>query len=718
MKISKMNRCLIAIPLVAVLGAMSFPGSAARAATAPEAGQLPVTSGTIEVTATRIAEDVSVVPAAVTVVSGKEARARGARTLAQALSLVGGVAIAPGGDGGPAGGVPELWGLRELDAYLLVVDGVPRGGAFLPDLESIDLTGVERIEVLRGAAPVMFGATSFVGVIQVIHFAAGKGERQAEIWGGSHSSGGASVTSPLSAIGANGAYRQSLSVSYAKRGYRDPRTDFKRSHLLYRGALSTSRGSLRFDVDGVILRQSPDSPRPRGAFGLAPTAVIPLDANLNPSDAKLDHDRLETILGWTQKLWGGEWRTTLSFAHGSRDIVRGFVRPELVIGADGNNADGYRQNQKQTDVYFDSHLALEPNPATSIVVGVDHLYGAGSQRSANFAYIANLSGLNEPASSSRPIDERTELNDRRNFSGLYGELQWHPTPRWHFEAGARLNHTRESQEGDVISSDAGQEEEGGASHRTDTRLSGVLGANVLAWGTEQSAIWAFADLRSSFKPAVVDFGPEAEGEILEPETAKSAEVGLKGTFLGGKINWQATAFQMDFSNLVLSQVGPSGLPRLANAGKQRFRGVELEGKWMIFPRLTWHLAGSLHDSRFRDYQRLADGIPQQLTGNRLALAPRVLASTGLIYAPSRGLGGWVTAARVGNRYLDQTNHVLAPAYNSWDAGVSYGWRSWKLRIDGHNLNDARPPVAESELGDASYYLLPSRSLLLTVARSF
>ena len=32
-----------------------------------------------------------------------------------------------------------------------------------------------------------------------------------------------------------------------------------------------------------------------------------------------------------------------------------------------------------------------------------------------------------------------------------------------------------------------------------------------------------------------------------------------------------------------------------------------------------------------------------------------------------------------------------------------------MRLDGRNLGDEREPVAESELGDAQYYLQPSRS---------
>src|SRR5260370_9931138 len=100
---------------------------------------------------------------------GDELRAGGVRDWRGGLPLAIGVEIAPGGDAGPASAVPAFWGLKEFDAFLLVVDGVPMGGAFNPALTSLDLTDVERIEVLRGPAPVMYGATSFVGVIQVVH---------------------------------------------------------------------------------------------------------------------------------------------------------------------------------------------------------------------------------------------------------------------------------------------------------------------------------------------------------------------------------------------------------------------------------------------------------------------------------------------------------------------------------------------------------------------
>ena len=110
-------------------------------------------SAVVEVTATRFPEDPAKVPASITVYSARELADRGATDLRSALALAAGVYVAPGGDGGPASSVPEFWGLKEFDAFLLVVDGVPWGGAFNPALSTLSLEGVERIEVQRGAAP-------------------------------------------------------------------------------------------------------------------------------------------------------------------------------------------------------------------------------------------------------------------------------------------------------------------------------------------------------------------------------------------------------------------------------------------------------------------------------------------------------------------------------------------------------------------------------------
>lgn len=694
----------------AIMGA-TLPPTAQAQETAQEA--VPTVTETIQVTATRTPEDVEAVPASVTVISGDDLAARGVTDLPAALALAAGVSVAPGGDSGPAGSVPEIWGLREFDAFLLVVDGVPWGGAFNPALPSVDLMNVERIEILRGSAPVMYGATSFVGVIHVIHRAAGAAGRSGRVWGGNYSSGGAAFSTALPSAGR---LKQSVTVDGERRGFKDDRTGFDRGHVFYRAGFDAAGGNFRFDLDGSIVNQDPASPHVRQGRVLSP--LTPLDANYNPRDAKIDENRLHFVGGYDRILGGGSWSTTLSFTHSQRDTVRGFLTD---LSNSAPNAAGFEQDLSIDDVYLDSHIAWQLRPGFRLVTGFDHLYGKAKGDAETFDYFVPLSGSNPPSSSGLPRDMGFDVKDERNFSGLYAQAEWDPAPRWHFLIGARLNRTDEDREAGEEELGGGGEEpleqEEGKRSREVTRGSGTFGVNWLAWGDESNGLWLFADYRNTFKPAAIDFGPEAEADILKPEDAESYEIGTKNRLAGGRFEWELSAFQMDFDNLVVAQA-VNGLPRLVNAGSERFKGVELDVTGRVRPDLRWQATYAFHDAKFRDFVQDFDGVATQLEGNRLEMSARHLASAGLIYVPGHGLTGSIVANYVGDRFLNKRNTALAPDYTTWAAGLGYRFGSWEVRLDGENLNDTRPPVAESELGDAQYYRLPARSFRLGFGTRF
>jgi iron complex outermembrane receptor protein len=668
---------------------------------------MPVVTGEVEVTTTRVPEAVEPVPAEITVVTAEQLEARGVRDMKDALAFVAGVTVAPGGESGPAGFVPELWGLREVDAFLLVVDGVPWGGAFNPAVTTLDLENVERIEVLRGAAPVMYGATAFSGVLHVIHRQPGDATRNARVWGGRFGSFGGAATL---ALPAHGDVRQSLTVDAETQGLADERAGFDRAHALYRASGAAMDGVWRFDADAIVQRQDPDSPHPRGNAVTVLDPRIPLDANHNPSDAKIDDDRIHLVGGFDREALGGSWATTLALTHTRRDTIRGFVRRDDISSAPDVEADGFSQASRFDDLYLDTHLALGAGAPVRFVVGVDALLGKGKQESDNFEYEIDLDGRGAPSSGSLHVDESTELEDERTFLGLYGQAEWQPTDRIQVVAGVRLNSTHEKLEGEA--------EEGGVDvpvtdSKSISRGSGVLGASWRAWGSEGEGVWLFGDYRQSFKPAAIDFGPEAEGDILEPETSKSFEAGLKGSHLERRLRWQVTAFDMKLRNLLLPQDA-----RLINGGRMRFRGVDVEATWRWLDDLTWQVAAGRHDPEFEDFVQFFDGVPTQLRGNRPELAPEKLWSTGLVWAPATGLAAYAEYEWVGDRFLSRRNTVLAPSYSAWGAGVAYRLSRWELRLDGENLGDERAPVSESEIGDAQFYRLPARTVRLTAGMHF
>jgi len=653
----------------------------------------------IQVTASRVPEDAAPEPAAMTIITGAEMRERGATDLASALALVGGVSIAPGGDGGPASSVPEMWGLREFDAFLLVVDGVPWGGAYNPELAALSLENVERIEILRGAAPVMYGATSFTGVIQVIHEGAGRGDRAFRVAGGSYSSGIVAVQAPLPDAGK---VKQSISGDIARFGFSNDRTEFGRGHLLYRLATPAGGGRFHLDVDVNALRQDPASPIPR--VGATLTDLVPIDSNENPDDAHIDQDRFNVAGGYDRDFEGGSWSATLSLTSTTRDVLRGFLTDVVTTSP---NAAGYTQDISVFDSYLDVHVALHPATTVSVVAGVDTLYGRADQKSVIYDYFIALDGSNPPDLEATPPVDEPEVNNHRSFSGLYGQCEWRPKPRLLMELGLRLNVTRETIEVPDEASDSD----------STTRGSGVAGVSYKFMDKGGEGIWGFVDARNTFKPAAFDFGPDAEPEILAPETAISYEIGAKGRHGDGQWAWQVSAFQMDFQNLIVAQ-SVGGLPTLANAGAERFRGIDSEGSVRLPHDFVVRAAFSVHDARFQDYVQDFGGVPTQLDGNHLEMSARYLAATGVDWTPAHGWLAGVTANYVGSRWLNKRNTAMAGDYIAYGAGVGYRFAAGTVRVDVVNISDTRPPVSESELGDAQYYLLPARTIMAGWRQTF
>jgi iron complex outermembrane receptor protein len=672
--------------VIGLLSALSAPLVGVRRLAAQADTTKPRVLPPVEVVATRRPEAPHEVPASIEVISGDDLHARGATTLRDALSLAAGVAIAPGGDGGPASSVPEFWGLREFDAFLLVVDGVPWGGALNPALATVDLHDVLRIEILRGPAPITYGATSFVGVIHVVHNAAYATSRRLSIRGGSYGTGAVSTDF---GIPTSGAWKSRLSVGLERQGFRDDRTEYERGHALWRVAKTNGDRSTWLSADVNLLRQDPASPHPRDGATLS--AAIPLDANHNPAGAFLNENRFAISGGWQRPIGGGAlWGTTASFTHSTQDLFRGFL-VELADAPD--NAAGFKEGIELTDVYLDTHVLWPAQSRLRFMLGADGLFAKGEATGATFDYTVPLSGATATA-----VPEPTTLDRdaevRRIFGGAYGSVEWQPVDRVTFSGGLRANVTSERR--DEASPSA-----------THTRLSGSIGALFGLWERNADHFRLFANFRSTFKPAAFDFGLAENEGILDPETSESYEAGAK--LRAGRVDVEASVFLMNFENLVTATI-VDNLPALINSGKTRFKGFEVATDIRlphdVFARATY----SFHDGKFVDFLTEFGGVPTQLAGNRFEMSARHLLSGGLSYWPATGFTAHVGFNYTGSRFLNQRNTALAPAFATADAGIGYRLRRAEFRIDGVNLTNRRDAVAESEFGDAQYYRMTPRMI--------
>lgn len=120
----------------------------------------------VVVTATRVPISAGASPATIDVITGEELRLRGATSIASALQMLPGVTFAQSGSFGSTTSLFLRGG--ESKYVKVLIDGVPvndPGGAM--DFGSLTTDNVERIEVVRGPASVLYGADAVTGVIQI-----------------------------------------------------------------------------------------------------------------------------------------------------------------------------------------------------------------------------------------------------------------------------------------------------------------------------------------------------------------------------------------------------------------------------------------------------------------------------------------------------------------------------------------------------------------------
>jgi len=568
---------------------------------------------------------------------------------------------------------------------------------------------------MRGAAPVMFGATSFVGVIHVIHRPAGDADNQLTMSAGGVPGNAGDYAAAIShTLPDLGRWQQSISADVERRQFADRLAGTERGHALYRGAGQFAGGSTTVDVDVSLLRQEPTSPYPRSGNGLDPG--IDTDANFHPSDARIDEDRLHLSVGYQRESRLGDWQTRLAVSRTEGDVIRGFLADACANAPTGtDNACGHNQDREVTDIYIDTHVQSRIGEAMDLTWGIDQLFGKGDQQARIFSYAVDPEhGGDAPVSSGVPVLESNELEVERSFFGAYGQLGWRPTESINVLAGLRLNVTHEIREGEV---DLPTGPVPSRQVRDDTEPTGSIGITWTVWTADDHAITLFADYRDTFKPAAVDFGPEAEADILLPESGHSSEVGIKSWWLGGRLSLGVAAFDMTMQNLVVPQT-VNGSPGLTNAGTLHLQGAEAELNWQPFDSTTVHFAFAHHRSLFGDYERLFDGVPTQLRGNAPELSPDDTGSIAFEFAPPSELQISAACVYTGERYLNKRNTSLAKSYPVVDATIGYRFESWQLSLVGRNLTDARHPVSESELGDGQYYRMPARTIGITVSAFF
>lgn len=192
-----------------------------------------------------------------------------------------------------------------------------------------------------------------------------------------------------------------------------------------------------------------------------------------------------------------------------------------------------------------------------------------------------------------------------------------------------------------------------------------------------------------------------------PETSWNYELGLKGSWLDGRLRADAVAFMIDCHDQQLTMFPPGTVTGriMTNAGRTFSRGVELSGH---YEPATWLSLNASYGFTHATFRRYNDGR-NDYAGKRVPYAP---AHTLFVQATGRlehhRLLGAVPVADVhlrgtGDIYWDEANSLRQPFYALLGASVALEADKWSARVWAENIT--------STAYDTFYFKSMGRSFL-------
>ncbi|KZL48893.1 ferrichrome-iron receptor [Nodularia spumigena CENA596] len=171
-----------------------------------------------------------------------------------------------------------------------------------------------------------------------------------------------------------------------------------------------------------------------------------------------------------------------------------------------------------------------------------------------------------------------------------------------------------------------------------------------------------------------------DGSLLEPVRGTQYEVGVRGEFLNGNLTTNLAAYEITRNNLAVPD--PDNPDFSIPSGEQRSRGIELDVTGQVLP--GWNLIASY---AYTDARVTKDNNLQP--GNLLDGVPFNSASLWSTYeiqtGDFQGLGLGLGLFYVGERQGDLNNSFQVPSYVRTDASIFYRRNNWRAGININNL---------------------------------
>lgn len=185
----------------------------------------------------------------------------------------------------------------------------------------------------------------------------------------------------------------------------------------------------------------------------------------------------------------------------------------------------------------------------------------------------------------------------------------------------------------------------------------------------------------------IGFVSDAATDSFDPETVLSYELGLKSTFLDGRLVLNSTLYSYDYEDLQVFVIN-NNIAQIENAGEASATGVEMDMTFHVTPEWTLIANAAWTDASYDEF--LSGDV--DLSGTDQLFSPKWSGSLAVDYhtdiADKGELRAFVSLAHTGEHLVDSEIYQQG-AYNIVNARLTFTTldEQWQFSLFGNNLTD-------------------------------
>lgn len=653
-------------------------------------------------------------PASVDSLTGEQVRARGDRSVQDAVSRSAGISrTGTPGDGGTS---LQARGFTGQSSVMQLFDGnrmyTGMGTVTFP----VDTWTVERIDVLRGPASVLYGEGATGAVVNVVPKKPFEGEIVNKL-----RLGYGSYDSQQTAFDSGGSLTDSLS-------YRFNLNQLRSNGWIDHGDASSTAisAALRWQANDDLaftLAHDYGDQKPMNYFG-TPLINGHLRESLREKNYNIGNDRQHYNDQWTRLTTDWQISDSLSSTNelyylkanrrwqNAENYTWDSAGHQLLRS--GNFGIKHQQEQlgdRQTFTLKHSLFGLD----SQTLVGVDYNRIRFQLNSNNPFIDSNAGGepidLHHPQRSGFASSSayRPQFDSLTHQFAVFAENRLQLTERLSLVTGVRR---------DVVHLDRNDlREEAAANKRSDTSLDGNNWKAGLVFAlTHELSLYGQHATSTDGIGGLISLSPDQQQYGLSK--ARQTEIGIKQQFWEQRGEWTLAAYHIVKKDLLTDDPSQIGTGRQLQVGQQTSDGIEasldlqLPHDWQVQANAAFVRA------RYDEFEQEVNGVMVSRAGNRPTDVPgrtaNLWASKGL--SDTLRVGGGVRY--VDGRYADMGNATKLPSYTVVDASIAWQVLSdTTLGLQLNNLFDRQ--YAQSQYNNGQQWILGEpRSFFVTADYTF